>query len=54
VQSKLPNKSEPLLFGCKAGGRSAKAIGMLSDYTDTTNVTGGFGAWLAQGLPTEK
>ena len=50
----LTNKNEPLLFGCKAGGRSAKAIGMLPEYTDTTNVTGGFGAWLAQGLPTEK
>ena len=43
-----------MLVGCKAGMRSAKAISLLPEYKDLTNVTGGFGAWLSAGLPTEK
>lgn len=32
---------------CKAGGRSAKAVGLLRDagYADAWNVTGGINAW---------
>ena len=33
---------------------SAHAITLLPEYNDLTNVTGGFGAWVAGGLPTGK
>src|SRR5262249_54974088 len=44
VQATLP-KEQPLVVGCQAGGRSAKACEMLSaaGYTTLANVDGGFG-----------
>jgi rhodanese-related sulfurtransferase len=56
VQAAFPDKSEALVLGCKSGARSAKAVDVLTGlkYTNTANMTGGFGAWLAAGLPVEK
>ena len=52
----LPDTQAPMLVCCKAGGRSAKAAGMLSEagYAQLTDVLGGWNAWTAAGLPEEK
>jgi hydroxyacylglutathione hydrolase len=38
---------------CQGGGRSAIAAGLLkaSGFASVANITGGFGAWSAAGLP---
>ena len=56
VQAAFPDKSEALVVGCKSGGRSTMAVGVLTGlkYTNTVNMTGGFVAWLAAGLPVDK
>lgn len=44
--TELP-RDKKLVVHCKAGGRSAKAVGLLRDagYADAWNVTGGINAW---------
>ena len=44
--TELP-RDKKLVVHCKAGGRSAKAVGLLRDsgYEDAWNVTGGINAW---------
>ena len=44
--SEVP-RDRKLVVHCKAGGRSAKAVGLLrgAGYTDVWNVTGGINAW---------
>ncbi len=39
----------PLVVHCKAGGRSARAVGLLREHgvTEALNLTGGFDAWQA-------
>lgn len=51
VQTKIPQKETPLVVGCKSGKRSAAAIEKLSaaGYTDLTNLTGGYDAWIGHG-----
>ncbi len=56
MQAQFP-PTTPLLMGCKAGGRSARACQGLAQhgYTDLSNVEGGFLAangWMDNGLPT--
>jgi sulfur-carrier protein adenylyltransferase/sulfurtransferase len=45
----IPRDKE-ILIHCKAGGRSAKAVALLTEngFTDVKNVTGGIDAWLAE------
>ena len=56
AQAAMPDKSKPLLVGCKAGPRSGKACAALADagYTAIMDVQGGWMAWEAAGLPVQK
>lgn len=44
-------KDREILIHCKAGGRSAKAVGLLLEngFSRVKNVSGGIDAWLAEG-----
>ncbi|MGZ6825365.1 MAG: rhodanese-like domain-containing protein [Mycobacteriales bacterium] len=49
--AELP-EHRPLSVVCKAGGRSAQAVGfLLSQGVEVRNVEGGMLAWAASGLP---
>lgn len=50
------SRSEPYVFVCKAGGRSAAAAKMAiqAGFTDVTNMVGGMMAWNQAGLPIER
>jgi rhodanese-related sulfurtransferase len=52
----LPEKDAPLVLYCGGGGRSALAADVLQEmgYTNVRSLAGGFRAWTAAGLPTEK
>jgi hydroxyacylglutathione hydrolase len=43
----------PLVLHCQGGGRSAIAASLLSarGFTNVVNMTGGYAAWVAEGLP---
>ncbi len=45
----------PLVLHCQGGGRSAIAASVLSarGFTNVINMTGGYAAWVAEGLPVE-
>eukprot|EP00271_Cylindrocystis_brebissonii_P021977 TRINITY_DN819_c0_g3_i1.p1 TRINITY_DN819_c0_g3~~TRINITY_DN819_c0_g3_i1.p1 ORF type:complete len:216 (+),score=20.92 TRINITY_DN819_c0_g3_i1:754-1401(+) len=47
------DKSTELVVGCQSGKRSIQAVGELlaADFTNVTDVGGGFGAWKESGLP---
>jgi len=61
-------KDKKLVLGCQAGGRSARAAGLLAEagYQDLSNMLGGFGGmrdqtgrliaagWEESGLPVSK
>jgi rhodanese-related sulfurtransferase len=49
VLKAFPNKSVPLVVGCKSGRRSAAAIGKMEGegYTILVNMKGGYDAWCA-------
>ena len=46
---------QPLVLHCQGGSRSMIAASLLQAHgvTDVTNLTGGYGAWVNAGLPTE-
>ena len=48
--------TKTLIIGCAKGGRSQAACEYLQGqgYDQLSNVSGGFSAWLAAGLPIEK
>ena len=50
VEMKFPRKDCPLLIGCAAGGRSAKASATLREagYTNIADLEGGFKAWASE------
>ena len=50
VELKFPRKDCPLLIGCAAGGRSAKASATLREagYTNIADLEGGFKAWASE------
>jgi len=56
IESKVPDKSTPLVLYCGGGFRSALAADALQKmgYTDVVSLDGGWRAWNAAGLPTEK
>jgi rhodanese-related sulfurtransferase len=47
ILKKFPEKDCPILVGCAAGGRSAKASQLLVEngYTNVADLKGGFKAW---------
>lgn len=52
AEAVLP-KDKPLVMGCQMGGRSQRAAELLSSwgYPELYNVSGGYAAWTAAGLP---
>lgn len=54
--TELQAKKKPIVVYCAAGGRSAKAAGMLSGsgITNVINMTGGFSEWEQKGFPIAK
>lgn len=53
--AEVPQDRDVVLH-CQGGGRSAIATSLLqaNGYTRVANMTGGFGAWVAAGLPVER
>jgi rhodanese-related sulfurtransferase len=56
IVAKAPDKGEELVLYCGGGFRSALAADNLQrmGYTRVRSLAGGWKAWLAHGLPTEK
>lgn len=50
------DKSKPLAVYCKGGGRSARAVKILSKngFSQTYNLVGGISRWIAEGNPVVK
>ena len=48
--------TQPIVLHCQGGGRSSIAASVLREkgFVDVINLSGGFGAWSKEGLPTEK
>jgi rhodanese-related sulfurtransferase len=56
IEAKVPDKSARLVLYCGGGYRSALAADALQKmgYTNAISLDGGWRAWNAAGLPTEK
>ncbi|MGH8278694.1 MAG: rhodanese-like domain-containing protein [Gammaproteobacteria bacterium] len=52
----LHDHKREVVLHCQGGGRSALATVSMQElgYTNAVNLAGGFGAWNAAGLPTER
>ena len=56
IEAKAPDRARPIVLYCAGGVRSvfaARTLGQMG-YTAAVSVSGGFDAWSAQGLPSEK
>jgi rhodanese-related sulfurtransferase len=56
IESKIPQKSTPIVVYCQSGGRSAVATDVLTKmgYTNVSSLAGGFSGYLVAGLPVDK
>ena len=56
IETKVPDPTTPVVLMCGGGFRSALAADTLQKmgYTDVLSKDGGWAAWTAAGLPTEK
>ncbi len=56
VETAIPDKSAKIVMYCGGGYRSALAADMLRQmgYKDPISLDGGWKAWVAAGLPTER
>jgi rhodanese-related sulfurtransferase len=56
IETRIPDKSTTLVLYCGGGFRSALAADALQQmgYTNAISLDGGWRAWTAAGLPTEK
>mgnify|MGYP001793729343 FL=1 len=56
VEEIFPDKSAPLIVGCRSGARSLLAIDVLrsNGYESLVDVATGFMGWASQQLPVEK
>ena len=56
VEEKVPDTSKMIICHCGGGGRGALATASLQKmgYKNVRNISGGFKAWKAAGLPTTK
>lgn len=52
----LQDRDREIVLQCQGGGRSALATVTMQElgYKHVSNLAGGFGAWSAAGLPTER
>jgi len=56
IEEKIPDLNQTIITHCGGGGRSALAAASLQKmgYKNVRSMAGGFKAWKAAGLPTEK
>ena len=56
IESRIPQKSTPVVVYCQGGGRSAVAADVLGKmgYTNVWSMAGGIGAYQAAGLPVDQ
>ena len=56
IETKIPDPKTPIVLMCGGGFRSALAADTLQKmgYTNVLSMDGGWAAWTAAGLPTEK
>lgn len=56
IESRIPQKSTPIIVYCQGGGRSAVAADVLGKmgYTNVSSLAGGFAAYQAAGLPVDQ
>jgi len=56
IEEKVPDLNALIICHCGGGGRSALAVESLQKmgYKNVRSMAGGFKAWKAAGLPTEK
>lgn len=56
IEEKIPDLNQTIITHCGGGGRSALAAESLQKmgYKNVRSMAGGFKAWKAAGLPTEK
>jgi rhodanese-related sulfurtransferase len=56
IEEKIPDLTQTIITHCGGGGRSALAAESLEKmgYKNVRSMAGGFKAWKAAGLPTEK
>jgi rhodanese-related sulfurtransferase len=56
IESRVPQKSTPLVVYCQGGGRSAVSADVLAKmgYTNVSSLAGGLAAYQAAGLPVDK
>ena len=56
IEEKIPDLNQTIITHCGGGGRSALAAESLQKigYKNVRSMAGGFKAWKATGLPTEK
>jgi rhodanese-related sulfurtransferase len=52
----LQDRNREVVLNCQGGGRSALATAAMQElgFKNAVNLAGGFGAWSAAGLPTER
>jgi rhodanese-related sulfurtransferase len=55
IESRVPQKSTPIVVYCQGGGRSAVAADVLGKmgYTNVSSLAGGLAAYEAAGLPVD-
>ena len=56
IESRVPEKSTPIVVYCQSGRRSAVATDVLTKmgYTNVSSLAGGLAAYQAAGLPVDK
>jgi rhodanese-related sulfurtransferase len=56
IESRVPQKSTPIVVYCQSGGRSAVATDVLTKmgYTNVSSLAGGLAGYLAADLPVDK
>ena len=56
IESRVPQKSTPVVVYCQSGSRSAVATDVLikMGYTNVSSLAGGLAGYLAAGLPVDK
>lgn len=56
IESRIPQKTTPIVVYCRSGARSAVAADVLAKmgYTNVSSLAGGIAAYQAAGLPVDK
>jgi rhodanese-related sulfurtransferase len=56
IESRVPQKSTPIVVYCQSGGRSAVSADVLTKmgYTNVSSLAGGLAGYQAAGLPVDR